>query len=104
MRANLDDAGGLPLAERVAALLAPALGRLYAHDLITDVSARAFASGSSLAAALGAPDVAGRLRAAGVTREQVESALDPATYLGATRRYVDSALAAHQEHVGQYSP
>lgn len=95
MRANLDGAGGLPLAESAAALLAPALGRLQAHDLVADVSARAVAGGGSLAAALEAPDLAARLRRAGVTREQVAAALDPAGYLGATGLFVDSALAAH---------
>ena len=52
MRANLDAAGGLPLAEHVAALLAPALGRLAAHDLVAAAAARAAASGGTLAAAL----------------------------------------------------
>ncbi|HEV8274230.1 MAG TPA: lyase family protein [Streptosporangiaceae bacterium] len=34
MRANLDSARGLPLAERVAGLLAPAVGSVAAHDLV----------------------------------------------------------------------
>ena len=102
MRANLDDAGGLPMAQSVAALLAPALGRLHAHDLIADASARAVADRSSLAAALSVPEIAEQLRSAGVTREQVDSALDPAAYLGAARTFCDSALAAHQEHDGAH--
>jgi 3-carboxy-cis,cis-muconate cycloisomerase len=97
MRANLDAAGGLPLAESVAALLAPALGRLDAQDLVAEASGRAALGRSSLAAALAAPQMAERLRLAGITREQVESALDPAAYLGASRAFVDSALTAHRQ-------
>jgi hypothetical protein len=45
-----------------------------------------------------------RLEAAGITAEQIESALDPAGYLGAAAEFVDAALAAHQvsprEHHG----
>ena len=48
MRANLDAAGGLPLAEHVAAVLAPRLGRLAAHDLVADAAAAAVAGGLSL--------------------------------------------------------
>ncbi len=39
MRRNLDAAGGFPMAEHVAALLAPALGRTAAHDLLAEASA-----------------------------------------------------------------
>ncbi len=52
MRANLAAAGGFPLAERVAALLAPALGPAAAHDLIAAASADAAAAGESLGGAL----------------------------------------------------
>jgi len=82
MRANLDAAGGLPMAERVAALLAPKLGRPAAHDLV----AKAAADGQSLA------DV---LRGAGLTAGEIGAALDPAGYLGAAGEFVDRALAAH---------
>jgi len=97
MRANLDAARGLPLAENVARLLAPALGRLPAHDLIAEASARAVADGSSLGGALlDSPDLAGRMTAAGVSRVQIGAALDPASYLGAASHFIDRALAAHQ--------
>ena len=43
MRRNLDAAGGFPMAEHVAALLAPALGRTAAHDLLAGASAAAVA-------------------------------------------------------------
>jgi 3-carboxy-cis,cis-muconate cycloisomerase len=97
MRANLDAAGGLPLAERVAGLLAPAAGAVAAHDLVARASAAAAAAGQPLRAALlDDPDLRGRLDAAGVTPAQVEAALDPASYLGAAGAFVDAALAAHR--------
>lgn len=95
MRANLDAAGGFPLAEHVAGLLAPQLGRAGAHDLVAQASARAAAAGQSLRdGLLDGPD-AGRLAAAGITAEQMEQALDPAGYLGAAGAFVTAALAAH---------
>ena len=48
MRANLDAAGGFPLAEHVAGLLAPALGRAAAHDLVAKASAWAVAAARPL--------------------------------------------------------
>jgi 3-carboxy-cis,cis-muconate cycloisomerase len=98
MRANLDDAGGLPLAENVARALAPALGRLPAHDLTAEASALATATGGSLREALlSGPGLARRVAAAGVTREQIDAALDPSGYLGAAPHFIDRALAAHQQ-------
>jgi 3-carboxy-cis,cis-muconate cycloisomerase len=99
MRVNLDAAGGLPLAENVARLLAPAIGRLPAHDLVAEASARAVADGSSLGDVLsGIPDLGNRVAAAGVSREQIDAALDPASYLGAAQYFIDRALAAHQDY------
>src|SRR5215469_12414829 len=96
MRANLDATGGLPLAERVAGLLVPALGRAQAHDLVARASAHAVAVGVTLREALlGVPELAGWLDGAGITLEQVDSALDPAGYLGAAGQFTDAALAAH---------
>ncbi len=95
MRANLDAAGGFPLAEHVAALLAPALGRAAAHDVIAEAWGRAAAAGQSLRDGLLAEPAAGRLAAAGISAEQVDRALDPAGYLGAAGDFVTAALAAH---------
>jgi 3-carboxy-cis,cis-muconate cycloisomerase len=101
MRANLDAAGGFPLAERVSGLLAPAVGAVAAHDLVAEASAAAAAAGLPLRTALlGDPDLRGRLDAAGVAPAQVEAALDPASYLGAAGEFVDAALAAHRAGVG----
>ena len=95
MRRNLDAARGFPLAENVAELLAPAMGRIAAHDLLAAASARAAASGSTLREALARPPEADRIAAAGITSGQLEAALDPAGYLGAAGNFVSAALAAH---------
>jgi 3-carboxy-cis,cis-muconate cycloisomerase len=96
MRANLDATGGLPLAERVAGLLAPALGAAAAHDLVARASAHAVAAGGTLREALlGVPELAGRVDGAGITSAQVDAALDPAGYLGSAGEFTDAALAAH---------
>jgi 3-carboxy-cis,cis-muconate cycloisomerase len=96
MRANLDATGGLPLAEHVAAMLAPALGRLTAHELVAAAAARAAQNDVSLTAALLAdPDAATTLRDAGIGAAELADAADPAGYLGASGEFVRRALAAH---------
>jgi len=99
MSANLAAAKGLPLAEHVVALLADTLGRAAAHDLVAEAGTRAVSAGLPLRdVLLGLPQSAERLEAAGITSEQIESALDPAQYLGSSSVFVDAALAAHQQH------
>lgn len=98
MRANLDAARGLPLAERLATVLAPALGRIAAHDLVAEASARAAAGGVGLREALlAAPETAEQVAGAGLGPAEIDAALDPAGYTGAAGRFVDAALAAHRE-------
>jgi 3-carboxy-cis,cis-muconate cycloisomerase len=89
MQANLAKAGGLPLAEHVTAVLAPSLGRLPAHDLVAGAAAEAAATGRAFR------DVLLDLADA-VTAEEIDAALDPAGYLGATAALVTRALAAHR--------
>ncbi len=97
MRANLDSAGGFPLAESVVAALAPALGRLPAHDLVAEASAMAAADGRDLRdVLLNSPDLAARLEDAGIRAGQVDAALDPSAYLGSAAVFTDEALAAHR--------
>jgi 3-carboxy-cis,cis-muconate cycloisomerase len=45
---------------------------------------------------LSVPKLEGRLASAGITPEQIESALEPAGYLGAAGGFVAAALAAHE--------
>jgi 3-carboxy-cis,cis-muconate cycloisomerase len=97
MHANLDGAGGLPLAESVTAALAPVLGRLPAHDLVADASATAAATGRELREALlNSPSLAARLEEAGMIPDQIDAALDPTRYLGSAAVFTDQALAAHR--------
>jgi 3-carboxy-cis,cis-muconate cycloisomerase len=91
MRANLDAAGGLPLAEAAVAALAGALGRPAARETVERASRRAAEQGRPLREVLvESPRVAGHLDAADLDR-----ALDPAAHLGAAAALVDRALAAH---------
>src|SRR5215469_67011 len=84
MAANLTAAGGLPLAERVSALLRNAIGSAEAHDLVATAAAKAATSGVPLRDILLAdPDLEDKLTRAGITQADIEQALDPAGYLGA---------------------
>lgn len=95
MAANLAGAGGLPLAERVTALLRGPLGGPAAHDLVAVAAARSAASGIPLRdVLLATPELEGTLARAGITAGQVERALDPAGYLGASQAFITAALAA----------
>jgi 3-carboxy-cis,cis-muconate cycloisomerase len=98
MRANLDAARGLPLAEHVSAVLTPALGRLAAHDLVAQASRMAARDGRALGDVLASePQFAEPIAAAGITPGQVAGALEPEAYLGAAGAFVSAALAAHDE-------
>jgi 3-carboxy-cis,cis-muconate cycloisomerase len=79
MRANLSELVG---AEHASFLLAPRVGRAEAHELVGEVArAESFRDG---------------LLAAGLSPEEVEQVLDPATYLGSTDAFVDRALARYE--------
>jgi len=94
MAANLTASGGLPLAEQVSVLLAGPLGRPRAHDLVASAAARAVSSGLPLRdVLLAVPEV----EQAGVTADQLDAALDPAGYLGASAQFTDAALRAHEQ-------
>jgi 3-carboxy-cis,cis-muconate cycloisomerase len=95
MAANLAASGGLPVAEQVTGILAGALGRPRAHDLVASAAARAVSSGLPLRdVLLAVPEVA-----QGVTAGQLGAALDPAGYLGASAQFIDAALDAHESLV-----
>jgi len=97
MAANLNATKGLPLAEHVASLLAGVLGPAQAHDLVAEAGARAVSAGLPLQdVLLAVPRLEERLSAAGVTAEQIESALEPSGYLGSADAFITAALEAHQ--------
>ena len=97
MAANLAATKGLPLAEHVSSLLAGVLGPAQAHDLVAEAGVRAVGAGLPLRdVLLAVPKLEERLSAAGITAEQIDSALNPAGYLGATDAFITAALEAHR--------
>jgi 3-carboxy-cis,cis-muconate cycloisomerase len=97
MAANLAATKDLPLAEHVASLLAGVLGGAQAHDLVAEAAQRAVSAGLPLRdVLLAVPKLENRLNAAGITAEQIEAALEPAGYLGATDAFITAALDAHK--------
>ena len=97
MAANLAATKGLPLAEHVSSLLAGVLGGAQAHDLVAEAGTRAVGAGLPLRdVLLAVPKLEERLSAAGITAEQIDSALEPAGYLGATDAFITAALEAHR--------
>lgn len=93
MLANLDLTRGLVLAEAVSIALAQRIGRDAAHHLIEQCCKQAVKQGAHLREVLGAnAEVAAQL-----TAEELDRLLDPAHYLGQARRWVERALAEHQE-------
>ena len=97
MAANLAATKGLPLAEHVASLLAGVLGGAQAHDLVAEAGTRAVSAGLPLQdVLLSVPKLEERLTAAGITPEQIDSALEPSGYLGAADAFITAALDAHQ--------
>ena len=98
MRANANSTHGLPQSEHLAALLSPRLGPLQAHDLLSKASARAAADGIDLAdALLTDPEAAALLSESGLARADIDAALRPESYLGATAEFIRRALAAHED-------
>ena len=97
MAANLAATKGLPLAEHVASLLAGVLGGAQAHDLVAEAGARAVGAGLPLQdVLLAVPKLEERLTAAGITPEQIDSALEPSGYLGSADAFITAALDAHR--------
>lgn len=92
MRANLDETRGVLLAEHVMMRLAEHVGRQEAHRRVQAAAATATQTGHSFRDVLAAdPAVAQHLSPA-----ELDTALDPATYLGSADAFVDRALAAYR--------
>ena len=88
MRANLDLTGGQLVAERLAAVLTPELGRAAARALLTRASVRAAESGLPLGTVLRhTPELAGWLDDA-----ELGDLVDPTRYTGAAGHLVDRSL------------
>jgi 3-carboxy-cis,cis-muconate cycloisomerase len=93
MRANLELTRGMLLSERVTAALSPALGRLRAHDLVSEACTAAIARGRPLSAEL----VSNQVIRTHLPSEELVALLDPSSYLGSTSAFIDRALAAHAD-------
>jgi 3-carboxy-cis,cis-muconate cycloisomerase len=95
MRENLDATEGLLLAEHVTTIVAKHFGRLKAHDLVEAASRRTLESGGSLREELLAEPVLKEV----LSEEDIDSALDPAGYLGSAGAFVDRALELYRKEV-----
>lgn len=84
MLANLDPR---VMAESVASRLAPTLGRTEAHELVARLAGEDFR-----AALIADPEVRAVLSV-----EELDHALDPASWLGSADELIDRALAAYEE-------
>ena len=110
MRANLDAAGGFPMAARVAAMLTTALGRSRrtkrwpgergGRDRGPAASRRAARRIRASPVAPGADPDQQQLDAI-LSPEQLDAALDPAGYLGAARRRADALAGTAAQGAGQ---
>ncbi|GAB2611636.1 lyase family protein [Streptomyces capparidis] len=93
MLRNLDATGGAVVTERLAAVLAPRLGRAEAGKLMARLAERSAREGRPPAELLaGAPEVA-----AHVGVKELDGLLDPREYLGAAGPLVDRALRHYRE-------
>ncbi|HEX3778819.1 MAG TPA: 3-carboxy-cis,cis-muconate cycloisomerase [Pseudonocardiaceae bacterium] len=93
MRGNLDLTNGLLLAENVTTRLAGTLGRLPAHQLVTELARRAGRTGRGLREILAEDSRITDVLPA----TELDAALDPAGYLGVAGEFVDRALAAYEK-------
>ncbi|ETZ87404.1 lyase family protein [Mycobacteroides abscessus MAB_030201_1075] len=88
MAENLALLGGQPSAERLAAALAPRLGKGPAKAVVTNVVDQVIARGLSLREATRArPEII-----AWLSEAEIDELLDPATYTGAAGQLVEEAL------------
>ena len=93
MKANLEAAGGLLLAEAASMALARSKGRAEAHQIVEAASRQAIAEKKTLREILErSPETAGVF-----SPTQLDSIFDPAQYLGATQAMIDRVLARYSE-------
>ena len=97
MAANLDATGGLVMAESASLAIAGSIGRERAHWLVAEASKRAVQAGRPLREELLDDD---RVREH-LSEDEIDSALDPAGYVGAAGAFVDRALDRYREQEGK---
>ena len=91
MRANLEQSGGLAMAEALTMALAPQLGRPEAQRLVQELARRVQSNEVTLHEAAQVDLQVGTI----LSPDQIARALDPASYLGATDALIDRALAGY---------
>ncbi|MDX3451639.1 adenylosuccinate lyase family protein [Streptomyces sp. ME02-8801-2C] len=92
MRANTAATGALMSSERIAAVLAPRLGKATAKRLLSESAGTAARTGRPLADVLAEHPLIGPSLGPG----ELAELLDPATYTGAAASLVDHALERHR--------
>jgi 3-carboxy-cis,cis-muconate cycloisomerase len=95
MRQNLDETGGMLMAENVTMVVADRLGRLEAHELVGAAARRATDGGRPFRDELLAEPV---LRER-LSPEEIDAALDPAGYLGSVGEFIDRALTLYRKEM-----
>jgi 3-carboxy-cis,cis-muconate cycloisomerase len=95
MRENLDETGGMLMAEHVTTVVADRLGRLEAHEMVGAAAQRAADGGRPFREELLAEPVLGER----LSPEEIDAALDPAGYLGSAGEFIDRALVLHRKEV-----
>ncbi|HTW98967.1 MAG TPA: lyase family protein [Acidimicrobiales bacterium] len=91
MRANLEAARGVLLAEAVMIDLAPDLGRRRAHELVEAAARRAVERQTTLSEELAGEEAVVAVR----SPERLDMLCDASSYLGASDELIDRALASH---------
>ncbi len=94
MRENLDATNGLVLAERVSLLLAERIGRDRAHALVRSLGRQTQERDGTLRDTLLADEEVRRH----LSEDEIERAMDPATYLGSANAFIDRVLSSY--HAG----
>ncbi|CAL9655150.1 3-carboxy-cis,cis-muconate cycloisomerase [Streptomyces sp. enrichment culture] len=89
MRANTELTGGQIVSERIAAVLAPLLGKARARELLNEASARSARTGEPLAEVLRQDDRAAALAA----DARLTDLFEPEAYTGAAGALTDRALS-----------
>jgi 3-carboxy-cis,cis-muconate cycloisomerase len=92
MRANLDLTGGLVMAESLTTALAANLGRSASYELVQLLTKRAAAVGTDLRSIALADE---QVRSV-LSRDAIDRAFDPLTYLGSADAFIDRALVAYR--------
>ena len=95
MRQNLDETGGMLMAENVTTVVADRLGRLEAHELVGAAARRSADGGRPFRDELLAEPALGER----LSPEEIDAALDPMYYLGSTGTFIARALSLYREEV-----